>query len=555
MARAPAKPAASSSKPRRRTPKAPAAVAAEVSPPPAKPLPRKPRLRVSLPSLESGSTRLRKVVLNVVFVLAVILFIPILASQFLRNPVLIEPISVPKALLQRGLSPEVMASRLWDGLRDANTLARTSKASVDAIPDSQRVQFSLPDVGLSMDSVVRQVRQFFNVYQTRIAGEFICADADCAPEGMRLRLRVLRGNSEVIDLPPIGDQDTRSYFTAAGTEVLQRLDPFVAIAAVSAAEPVRAITLARRLIRQHHPDAKWAHLLIGNIRSESGDDRAAWPEYQAAIALDPKFNVARANLAGALRRLGDPAAARVIYDELAAEQPQNPKPYEGYAELAAASGDVDGALALFEKAAALDPTSPHYFSRMGMLEQARGNMEAARQWFDRALALDPSYILATTALLEDYLSRGDFAGALPMLRAASQHAPGDAVAHATYAFVLMLLNQPEQALDAFERALAVTPDDADILFETGKLLLALERVPEALARLDRAIELDAYNPGPLMSRGTALAVTGQNEAARRDFERIIEVDQTGLYAPQAVSFIGILDGLDAAAAQPGQAEP
>ncbi len=550
MARAPAKPAAKGTAPRKRTPRqAPAAPAIAEAPP------RKRRLRVSLPSLESSSTRLRKVILNIAFVLAILIFLPVLASQFLRNPVLIEPISVPKALLQRGLSPEVMASRLWDGLRDANALARTSKASVDAIPDSQRVQFSVPEVGLSMDSIVRQVRQFFNVYQTRIAGEFICADASCAPEGMRLRLRVLRGTSEVIDLPPVGNQDTRAYFTAAATEILQRLDPFVAIAAVSAAEPVRAVTLARRLIRQRHPDAKWAHLLIGNIRSESGDDRAAWPEYQAAITLDPKFSIARANLAGALRRLGDPAAARQIYDELAAEQPQNAKPYEGYAELAAASGDSDAAIALFEKAAALDPTSPHYFSRIGMLEQERGNIDAARRWFAQALALDPSYILATTALLQDYLSRGDFAGALPMLRAASQHAPGDTIAHTTYAFVLMLTDQPALALEAFERGLSVTPDDPEMLFEAGKLLLALERVPEALARLDRAIELDAYNPAPLMSRGTTLAVAGQNDAARRDFERIIDVDQTGLYAPQATTFLQILDGLDAAATQPAQADP
>jgi Flp pilus assembly protein TadD len=552
MARAPARSAAKRpAGSRQRAPRAkPGTATGPVAPPPAA---RRPR--VSLPSLESGSTRLRKVILNIAFVLAILIFIPVLASQFLRNPVLIEPISVPKALQQRGLTPEVVANRLWDGLRDATILARTSKASVDAIPDSQRVQFSVPEVGLSMDSIVRQARQFFNIYQTRIAGEFICADTACTPEGMRLRLRVMRGSSEVIDLPPMGSQDTRAYFTAAATEVLQTLDPFVAIAAISATEPMRAVTMARRLIRQHHPDAKWAYMLIGNIRSEHGDDRAAWPEYQAAVALDPKFAVARANLAGVLRRLGDPVAARRIYDELAAEQPDSAKPYEGYGELAAAAGDTDGAIALFEKAAELDPTSAHYFSRIGMLEQARGNMDAARDWFRRALAIDPAHILATTALLRDYLSQGDFAGALPMLRAASQHAPGDALAQGTYAFALMLTDQPGPALEAFERALMVTPDDPEILFEAGKLLLALDRVPEALARLDRAIALDPYNPAPLMSRGTALAVAGQNEAARHDFERIIEVDQTGLYAPQATAFLDILDGLEAAAAEARESAP
>src|SRR5690606_29959468 len=168
MARAPAKPAKQRSAPaapRRRSrqraqPSAPQPVPSPATPEPAS----SPRRRISLPTLESSSTRLRKVVLNIAFVLAILVFIPVLASQFLRNPVLIEPISVPKALLQRGLSPEVMASRLWDGLRDANLLARTSKESVAAIPNSQRVQFSVPEVGLSIDSIVRQTRQFFNAY-------------------------------------------------------------------------------------------------------------------------------------------------------------------------------------------------------------------------------------------------------------------------------------------------------------------------------------------------------------------------------------------------------
>ena len=558
MARAPAKPAAKGTAPRRPTgkpsaPKLATAPAVVVTPA------RKRRLRVSLPSLESGSTRLRKVILNIAFVLAILIFLPILGSQFLRNPVLIEPIAVPAALLTRGINPEVVASRLWDGLRDATALAGTSKASVDAIPNSQRVQFSVPDVGLSMDSIVRQTRQFFNAHQTRIAGEFVCADATCAPEGMRLRLRVLRGTSEVIDLPPVGDQDLRSYFTAAAVQILQTLDPFVAIAAISSSEPVRAVTLARRLIRQHHPDAKWAYMLIGNIRSESGDDRAALPEYQAAVAIDPGFFVAQANLAGALRRLGDPEAARKIYEDLAARAPNNAKSFEGFAELAAAAGRDDEAIGLFQQAAALDPTSPFYFARIGQIEQARGNTELALDWFEQSLAIDPSFILATEGLLTEYFSRGDLDGAVPVLRAAADHAPNDAVVLSTYAIGLIMTDQPGEALAALDRALVITPDDPELLFQSGKMLQALDRQEESIVRLTRAIQFDPYNPAPLMSRGTALAISGQNDAARADFERIIEVDTTGLYAPQAVSFIGILDGLDAAAAeaaaQPEPAEP
>lgn len=550
MARSPAKPAAKGTAPRKRAPRRATAVPAAAETPP-----DKPRMRVSLPSLESGSTRLRKVILNIAFVAAILIFLPILASQFLRSPVLIEPIAVPDALLARGMTPEVVASRLWDGLRDANAQARTSKASVAAIPNSQRVQFSVPDVGLSMDSIVRQTRQFFNIYETRIAGEFVCADATCAPEGMVLRLRVLRGTSEVIDLPPVGDQDLRRYFTAAAIQVLSILDPFVAVSAISESEPVRATALARRLIRQHHPDAKWAHNLIGNLRSTAEDYRAALAEYRAALALDPDFTIAHANAARALRQLGDPVASRAEYDQIHARNPRSPEVQEGYAELAIGAGDIDAAIEHLKAAAALDTTSPHYFARIGEVEMARGNIDAARDWFTQSLAIDPAYPLAISPMFSLLVGRMDLAGGEALLRRAADFEPDSAQVHALHGAALVFLGRHAEALAAFDRALAITPDDADLLYQSANMLQNLERQADAVVRLNRAIALDPYNPAPIFSRGTSLAITGHNAEARADFERVLELDTSGTqYASMAASFIDILDGLDAAQAT-GTAAP
>lgn len=556
MGRAPAKPAAEGApqrKPVRKRTTRVVSTTASLQPVPAPP---KPRLRVSLPSLESGSTRLRKVILNIAFVLAILIFLPILVSQFLRNPVLIEPIAVPKSLVSRGMTPEVVASRLWDGLRAATQLANTSKASVDAIPNSQRVQFSVPDVGLSMDSIVRQTRQFFNVYQTRIAGEFVCADPACTPQGMRLRLRVLRGTSDVMDLPPVGDQDLPTYFTAAAVQVLSVLDPFVAVSAISETEPVRATSLARRLIRQHHPDAKWAHNLIGNLRSIAGDYRPALAEYRAALALDPSFDIAHANAARALRQLGDPVASRAEYDAINARSPDLPDVVEGYAELAIGAGNIDDGIALLRKAAALDPASPHYFARIGEVELARGNTEAAYDWFDQSLAIDPAYALALSPLFTARLMVADFAGGEALLRRAADYEPGSAEVQALHGAALSFLDRPADALAAFDRALAIRPDDADVLYQSANMLQNLDRQADSIQRLDRAIALDPYNPAPIMSRGTARAITGDNAGAKADFERVLELDTTGTqYRSMAESFIPIVEGLMADDAAQGPAIP
>ena len=142
------------------------------------------------------------------------------------------------------------------------------------------------------------VRRLFNAYETRIAGEFVCSDKDCDRAGMRLRLRVIRQGVDLIDMPPIGDRTERDYFADAGGRVLALLDPFVALAALSETQPLKATTLARRLIRAHHKDAKWAHNLVGIIRQNQGDQAGAIEEFRAAIALDPGFLQARTNLGG-----------------------------------------------------------------------------------------------------------------------------------------------------------------------------------------------------------------------------------------------------------------
>jgi len=551
MARTPAKPATRPARPktassRTRKTAAPAAPTAEPAPPP-------PKRRLALPSLDAGATLVRNIILNVVFVLAAVLFIAVMIGQFLYDQVVIEPIAVPKALIEQGMTPEVAASRLWDGLRDAQLQARTSKASVSAIPDSQRIQFALPDVGLSLDSIVRQTRQFFSLHQTRIGGEIVCATDACSLGDMQLRLRVLKGTNEVIDLPPMDGVSQRGYFTNAAIQVLSELDPFIAISAIADAQPVRATTLARRLIRQHHPDAKWAHNLVGNLRYNAEDYGRAITEFRAAIALDPEFLIARINLARTLRQSGALEAAQQDYDALAAAYPDHPGVVEGQAELLQARGDSDGAITLLQKAFELDPTSPKFFALIGQIEDERGNSDEAIDWFRRSLEIDPAFPLAVEPMFIATASSGDLVGTEALTGAAARYQPTDAYSQSLHAMSLKFLGRLDEALAAFDRALAITPDDFDVVYQSAGLLQELDRVPEAVERFNHAIALRPYDPAPRFGRGSAYLITSQNALARADLERVLELDTSGTqYGNLATSFLDILNGLEAAEAAKGE---
>ena len=122
---------------------------------------------------------------------------------------------------------------------------------------------------------------------------------------------------------------------------------------------------------------------------------------------------------------------------------------------------------------------------------------------------------------------------------------------ALHGAALTFLDRPAEALAAFDRALAITPDDPTVLYQSANMLQNLNRQADAILRLNRAIALDPYNPAPIFSRATSLALTGDNAGSRADFLRVLELDTSGTqYGSMAANFLDILDGLDAAAEQP-----
>ena len=446
---------------------------------PAKPAAPPPRERVRFTHVEAASTRLRAVLLNFAFVAAFLVIVPVIVSQFWRNEVMIMPVPVPAALADVGLTPEVAANRIWDGIRDATLRANTSKSTVTALPDAQRIEFSLPESGFSMESLIQQTRAFFHAYQTRISGEFTCSDPACDPKGMRLRLRVLRETSKLIDLPPIGDTPLRDYFTAAGVQVLTVLDPFVAIASIADTEPQRATVLAQNLIRQHHPDAKWAHVLMGIIKSSPAESDASIAEFREALKLDPDFFIARRNLAIRLvsaRRLEE---ANAEYGILLKKWPNDPEITAGLGELAYAQQRYDEAGMLYARAEALDPRKPLYVARRGDAALAKGDAETGIAELERALRMDPSFAPAMGSLTAYYFNNGAFSDAAPLLADYAEIAPDDVEAQTMYGQVLRLSGDNENALVHLSKALELEPRDLELADMVAGTYMSLGDLPKA----------------------------------------------------------------------------
>jgi tetratricopeptide (TPR) repeat protein len=490
--------------------------------------------------LKLASTALRTLGLNVLLIVTFILLLPLIVGQFWRSDVMIQPISVPDSLAATGLKPDVAANRLWDALQDFARSARTSKTSIVAIPDSQRVQFSFPDSGISIDSLVINLRRFFKLYDTRIGGEFLCADAACAPEGRHLRIRVMTRQSDVIDLPPIGKTSERDYFREAAAGIYGVLDPFVAIAAQADSEPLRATVLARRLIRSHHPDAKWALNLIGNIRLSANDPAGALEEYRAALALDPSFQIARSNLGRALRLTGDLAGAKAAFTELQRSNAASPLSAEGFAEVALAAGDRTEALRQLEIAAARDPLNSRLLTKAGTIEMDAKHEVAAAKYFARALEIDPGSPAAFSGLATIHLAKGDYVAAERLYRDAADYTPDNAETQFDDARLLLLMKSYTSALARIDRATRLAPTNVTYRLLRAKALQPLGRHAEALDELEAAKTLEPQNAEIFSAMGDSFRDTGRKSEAVAAYQRFLQLDPKSIMAPVITAIVSNL---------------
>jgi predicted O-linked N-acetylglucosamine transferase (SPINDLY family) len=83
--------------------------------------------------------------------------------------------------------------------------------------------------------------------------------------------------------------------------------------------------------------------------------------------------------------------------------------------------------------------------------------------------------------------------------------------------------QTQVAIDLFDRALAINPNDAATHYDRGNALLALRRYADALASCERALAIEPGLAEALHNRGIALQALGRPVEALASFERALVV--------------------------------
>jgi tetratricopeptide (TPR) repeat protein len=301
-----------------------------------------------------------------------------------------------------------------------------------------------------------------------------------------------------------------------------------------------------------YPNDERAQLAIGNYYFGQQQLEEAIAHYKKATQLAPSFSPAYNILGYSFRQRGDYANAEEAFKKYIELIPNDPNPYDSYAELLMKMGRFDESITQYRKALSIDP---HFVASrfglsgdlmykgqhdqaiaelQGMAEQARNDGElrtayfgmavvnADRDQFDKALqAMDKEYAIAE--------KKNDVAS-----MAADLQAKGN---------ILMAAQKYDEAAKQFEHSLQLIEsstlsqeikDNAKLQHEFGLGEIALGKKDYASAKT----HAETYRQGAEASNGNfrvkqAHELAGRVALAQKDYDKAIaELEQANQQNPE-----------------------
>ena len=228
---------------------------------------------------------------------------------------------------------------------------------------------------------------------------------------------------------------------------------------------------------------------------------------------------------------GNEDAAFAMLKGAAQAAGQDPAPHVALAEfLAERRDDLPRAREAIKRALSLAPDDVATLTAAARFDARHEADEAvAVERFRRALEVDPANVDALLSFAALLASRGKMTEAEEQLLAARDIDPASArvaLAHARHREAVG--DDHAKVEDAYRRAVALDPRDAEVLARYGRFLWLTRRKPNAAAdRLQKAAELDGRDPLALRSYGRFLAEERElPEDAERLLRRAVKVAPT-----------------------------
>src|SRR5262245_44638711 len=266
------------------------------------------------------------------------------------------------------------------------------------------------------------------------------------------------------------DRDLKDVF-AIQSEVAQQIAAALR-AALSPAEKKRIEQSPTRNLAAYDLYLKGRELYNHYVKA---DNEEAIGLFQKALELEPGFALAYAGLADAYaqgaQRFGMPQSMLATSLEMSRKAiALDPELAEGHKALGLTyfvMGAYRDSLVESRRAVEINPNHQPAITNIGFAFWASGKPDEALPWLRRAVEMDPAGIVALAGLSGCYYTLGEAAEAERGLKRSQMLQPRANQAHLYLTLVYFGERRDEDALREIRSALAMSPDDARVLYLMG----------------------------------------------------------------------------------------
>jgi tetratricopeptide (TPR) repeat protein len=148
----------------------------------------------------------------------------------------------------------------------------------------------------------------------------------------------------------------------------------------------------------------------------------------------------------------------------------------------------------------------------------QGQLREAERIYARVLKAAPDHFDALNLLGGIKIQQGQFGEAQRLLAAAVKARPEIAAGWSNLGQAQHALKRPADALQAFDKARALAPEDVDILYQHANALISLNRHREALDELQAVLAAKPQHFEARLNSGLTQAALGSPQRALADFD-------------------------------------
>jgi tetratricopeptide (TPR) repeat protein len=222
------------------------------------------------------------------------------------NEIVIEPLTVPKSLAERGYTGEVAANNLRDALNDFISLAHSTIPTPDVALQADMPDIVVPSVGISLNSIAVYIRMFLGLgHHREITGALFTTSKDILTVALWMNGQSVFHTQETTK----GANEPGELIKLAAPAIINQISPYL----VAAAEIVTDTDEARKLINyliatrpSSDKDALWATTLKAILLNSEGKHQDAEKILSDLIQQYPGFVLAHQDLALVFQSEGEP---------------------------------------------------------------------------------------------------------------------------------------------------------------------------------------------------------------------------------------------------------